>query len=103
MRASGSSELRPRLGPTANIMGEAAVASIIRRQPWQVPLAIMSRLRSAEPWWSVMRIPGAKTGSVLPLDRLGVRGRGGGNGTGGNGGGSYVLSRGLTVTPVSTV
>src|SRR5690606_30892669 len=74
MRASRSSELHPTLGPTANIMGEVAIASTgglsgpRARQPWQVPLATMSKSWMAEPSCKVMRMSGEKTGSVLPLD-----------------------------------
>jgi hypothetical protein len=96
MRASRSSELRSKLGPMANIMGDADSTRMEVRQPRQVPLTTMSKLSLMVDSWIVTTTSGDQIGSVLPL-RGGVRRlslptwwlewR------------SYVATRGLTITP----
>lgn len=98
-RASGSSESRGRLGPTAKIMG-VSEAVVCRRQLWQVPLA--TRLKSlvmVEEESRVILVLGDQTGSVLPLNDGLEFERGWSRRTGS----LYVLNRGLTVTPVGCV
>ena len=72
MRASRSSELRSKLGPMANIMGEAESTRMEVRQPRHVPLTIMSKLSLIVDSWMVTCAPRDQTGSVLPL-RGGVK------------------------------
>ena len=55
--ASGSSELRSRPGPTANIMGAADETALMKDwQPRQVALTTMSKLSLMVVLWRVMPI-----------------------------------------------
>lgn len=65
--ASRSSESRSKLGPTANIMGEAESTRMEDRQPRQVPLTTMSKSALMVDSWMVTWMLGDQIGSVLPL------------------------------------